>query len=420
MLVQCNQCGAPLDVGSAATHVVCAYCRTKQRLRSLTVQQPITPPAWQPPPVWQPPPAWQRPGTPWQAPLVYDPSVYAKQGNRMVLAWMGVIVLLGTLSSLVGGLGQCQRTSAPTASTPPKPAAGARDDTPARDDTAGGTVAACEEVAARLRKGCSAMPEGALATWRQGNAQLREQLAAGGLPRAAEAALAGACEEQLKALRAICGDGHTAGNHDAAAASAPAATSLLDDPRRALATLERRLGPDAWLYGLSIAQGAAEVWVVPNPTRDPLERYTLRGETLAGPVNAGTTTALDRARCVLPLRSLEPTTVPRLAKDAVAAMGDGAVALRVELVCPPSSGALEWRVTVAVHDGARERSYDFAGRPIAATSPADARAPRPPSTPTTTAPPQTAQKPAKKPGSGGGSRCNCQATDLMCNMRCKR
>ncbi|MBI4954621.1 MAG: hypothetical protein HY908_21530 [Myxococcales bacterium] len=55
MIVQCNVCGAPLDVAGKSGSVVCAYCRSKQRVRALTVQAPQTPQGWHPPPTWASP-----------------------------------------------------------------------------------------------------------------------------------------------------------------------------------------------------------------------------------------------------------------------------------------------------------------------------------------------------------------------------
>ncbi|MBW2456391.1 MAG: hypothetical protein JRI68_17860 [Deltaproteobacteria bacterium] len=55
MLIECNNCGAPLDVVSGARQVRCGYCRMTspvRRMRTLSVQAPAD---WQPPKVWTPP-----------------------------------------------------------------------------------------------------------------------------------------------------------------------------------------------------------------------------------------------------------------------------------------------------------------------------------------------------------------------------
>ncbi len=54
MLLECKNCGAPLDVGNQI-NAKCGYCKASsvvKTMRSLAMQ---TPPGWQPPPQWTPP-----------------------------------------------------------------------------------------------------------------------------------------------------------------------------------------------------------------------------------------------------------------------------------------------------------------------------------------------------------------------------
>lgn len=64
MLIECNKCGAPLDVKGTERVVRCRYCGTSTKLRSTRTLAARTPDGWAPPPVWTPPehvPARSRP-----------------------------------------------------------------------------------------------------------------------------------------------------------------------------------------------------------------------------------------------------------------------------------------------------------------------------------------------------------------------
>lgn len=56
MLVECNNCGAPLDVAPRDQLVTCRYCDRTNRVRSLKTTAMRTPDDWRPPPTWRPPP----------------------------------------------------------------------------------------------------------------------------------------------------------------------------------------------------------------------------------------------------------------------------------------------------------------------------------------------------------------------------
>jgi hypothetical protein len=68
MIVECSNCGAPLDVGARDRLVTCRYCDKTNRVRKLKTLAMKTPPSFQPPPV-QAPPAFGR--APSAKPLEY-------------------------------------------------------------------------------------------------------------------------------------------------------------------------------------------------------------------------------------------------------------------------------------------------------------------------------------------------------------
>ena len=55
MLVECRQCGAPLDVDNRAVFVKCAYCGANNRVRSMKTLAAMAPVGWVAPQTWTPP-----------------------------------------------------------------------------------------------------------------------------------------------------------------------------------------------------------------------------------------------------------------------------------------------------------------------------------------------------------------------------
>ncbi|MBI4950929.1 MAG: hypothetical protein HY908_02770 [Myxococcales bacterium] len=111
MIVQCHACGAPLDVSAPSGSVVCCYCRTKQRVRALTVQQPVTPPNWLPPPAWNSPAGelYYRPTA------TAEPSGNARQNERlMVIAILVAVVVSGAAAGIYAVVDQTSSDSGRT------------------------------------------------------------------------------------------------------------------------------------------------------------------------------------------------------------------------------------------------------------------------------------------------------------------
>lgn len=52
MIIQCQNCGAPLDVRDSVPFVDCTYCGRSNKVASTRTLNAITPPNWQPPAQW--------------------------------------------------------------------------------------------------------------------------------------------------------------------------------------------------------------------------------------------------------------------------------------------------------------------------------------------------------------------------------
>lgn len=61
MIVECKNCGAPLDVEGGTAFVRCAYCGKNNRVRSMRTVHEHNPSGWVPPPTWTPPSTTQMP-----------------------------------------------------------------------------------------------------------------------------------------------------------------------------------------------------------------------------------------------------------------------------------------------------------------------------------------------------------------------
>jgi hypothetical protein len=94
MLLDCTNCGAPLDVQPGAWMATCGYCKRTQTVRQKTKHAIPTPPGWNAPPQWTPPT--------WTAGRVqvmpFDPTAAARKQARVI----GCVVLFPILLTLLG------------------------------------------------------------------------------------------------------------------------------------------------------------------------------------------------------------------------------------------------------------------------------------------------------------------------------
>lgn len=86
MLVECKQCGAPLDVSPSASIVRCSYCGAHNRVRSMRTIAEQAPAGWVPPPEWTPRNA--------MAPLPYRAPPKETSLGALVLVLVLVVVAL--------------------------------------------------------------------------------------------------------------------------------------------------------------------------------------------------------------------------------------------------------------------------------------------------------------------------------------
>lgn len=93
MLVECKQCGAPLDVAANTSIVKCSYCGSSSRVRSMRTLAMEAPAGWSPPKTWTPPQQMtSQPG----APLPYREPPKQVSWGKLILA----IVILSLLVTL--------------------------------------------------------------------------------------------------------------------------------------------------------------------------------------------------------------------------------------------------------------------------------------------------------------------------------
>lgn len=88
MIVECKQCGAPLDVASTTSIVQCSYCGANNRVKTMRTISQIAPVGWAPPPTWQPR------YTPMNAPLPYRAP--PRQVSAQAVVWIIVVVIMLT------------------------------------------------------------------------------------------------------------------------------------------------------------------------------------------------------------------------------------------------------------------------------------------------------------------------------------
>lgn len=117
MLVECKNCGAPLELRNTDRFVRCSYCDKVNRVRTMRTMAPETPAGWQPPPTWQPPP--QFPHRAFQ-PLTHHP-VRSPLANHAVYLIFGFVLLSSLAGFVPFAIGLLTRSS--PSSSPPARAA---------------------------------------------------------------------------------------------------------------------------------------------------------------------------------------------------------------------------------------------------------------------------------------------------------
>jgi hypothetical protein len=93
MLLQCNNCGAPLDARAAKTSIKCNYCGSVHTTESLPVQQHEVPVGWKPPQVWVAPAQFAAAGQ--------NLSYRRTMAGIQAVIWISVLVpvLIGVLGT---------------------------------------------------------------------------------------------------------------------------------------------------------------------------------------------------------------------------------------------------------------------------------------------------------------------------------
>ena len=112
MLLECKNCGAPLDVRPSTLLACCRYCKVTSQTGQLKTVNRETPPGWRPPGVWLPPP--HMPAAP--LPLQYHPERAA-----FFLCVLGSLLAGGTLTIAMLFLTRPQTPATPAQAWPPDP-----------------------------------------------------------------------------------------------------------------------------------------------------------------------------------------------------------------------------------------------------------------------------------------------------------
>jgi hypothetical protein len=117
MIIECQNCGAPLDVESGSSLARCKYCGKTQRVTRARTQLPHTPPNWQPPRQWTPPQHFPAQSVP----LRYDAS---KKLARVILivvvaTTLAPILIMGGVFAAIAIVGARATSSSRSSPSPP-------------------------------------------------------------------------------------------------------------------------------------------------------------------------------------------------------------------------------------------------------------------------------------------------------------
>lgn len=99
MIIECGNCGAPLDVKEKARSVKCSYCGTPNQVRSGRTVAFQTPPGWRPPTQWTPPPHVAADSS---QVLTYHAAKGAGSAALIISAVISIAVLGGIAAVVIG------------------------------------------------------------------------------------------------------------------------------------------------------------------------------------------------------------------------------------------------------------------------------------------------------------------------------
>ncbi|MCZ7680789.1 MAG: hypothetical protein M5U28_19255 [Sandaracinaceae bacterium] len=100
MIVECRECGAPLDVQVGSAFAKCAYCGHTNKVKSAKTLMAESPAGWKPPSVWQPPPQARAQS----APLPYRPPPSARASGCLAPALgLGLTLIVALVVAFASG-----------------------------------------------------------------------------------------------------------------------------------------------------------------------------------------------------------------------------------------------------------------------------------------------------------------------------
>jgi hypothetical protein len=100
VIVECQHCGAPLDVQASSSFTRCSYCDRVNNVKSTKTLMAESPAGWSPPVVWSPPPQYRLPA----APLPYRPKPAKKVSCLGLMVGFGIPVTVVMLTLWGSGL----------------------------------------------------------------------------------------------------------------------------------------------------------------------------------------------------------------------------------------------------------------------------------------------------------------------------
>lgn len=124
MIVECQKCGAPLNVTEGQRLAQCSYCGATSQVKSMRTAALQTPPGWQPPPTWQSPPSTST-SAPSTAYAYRPPPASPSTGSAGCVTGLVAVVAIAAVGGGVafsvlgkgGFISGVQPNAAPTAGT---------------------------------------------------------------------------------------------------------------------------------------------------------------------------------------------------------------------------------------------------------------------------------------------------------------